>query len=482
MNPQRLLIGLALTLAACPKSSPTAAPEAARVERPAPLPERPFKMPEVSSATLSNGIRVQLAPNHEVPLFEVRLLVNMGSWNDPEGKEGLYSVTLDLMDTAAGDRDSQQLARTLNSLGGSVGAGGGLTRGSVSASGLVRNFEPILDVWADVLLRPSFPEDEWTLERSRRIAAVERRKDDPNAIANTVFDKLVYGNAYAGRETSVASYNNISLDDMKALHAEWIRPEHTTILVAGDLDIDTVVAALEARLGSWTSKTPAETPRPEVAPADMTPTMYFVDKPGAAQSVVQTAILVDGFLAEDRADLMLANTAFGGAFTARVNMNLREDKGYTYGARCGIMYRHGPGVWYCSTSVSTPTTGPSLIEIRKELDEARADRPITDEEIAFFKAFRVNAYPRQFETSGALLGEWANMWTHNLPDDWLERYVPSIQAVETSNANDAFRRWIDPSKMMYVVVGDGEVIRDDLEAFGLPVVELDTTGAPVETP
>jgi zinc protease len=183
---------------------------------------------------------------------------------------------------------------------------------------------------------------------------------------------------------------------------------------------------------------------------------------------------------EDYFPFLMANEVLGGHFTSRLNLNLREDKGYTYGARCFIGTWDGPGVWGCATSVQTEVTGPALTEMKKEILDAHGDRPIAPDELSYFTSMRVNAFPGGYETSAAILGEQITIWRYGLPADWPEQFLPGIRSVTVEAANQAFRDRVTPDHLIWVVVGDRAAVWDHLSAVGVEVVELDREGNPID--
>ncbi len=476
---------LLAALVACAPKTATVEPMADQSVRavPAPLGEGSFTMPEIQTATLSNGLEVRLVRNTEVPLFDVRLIFAVGSDADPAGKEGLSSATMAMMSEGVSGMDAAALAAEARRLGGSVSAGAGDDLSALYVSGTVRNLEPLLDLWHKVLMKPTFPEDDWELMRARRIAALETSAENPARIIHRVSSRIVWGDAYSGRLTTEASYDAIQPQDMRAFHVANLRPDNAVVLAGGDIELDALVALLEKRLGSWKApSTPAPDHGVHEPKSVASGTLYVVDKPGAAQSVVYATRPVGSTTAEDHWDYMLGTTVLGGAFTARMNMNLREDKGYTYGARCRTSHNRGPGVFYCSASVATPVTIPAFMEMRREIVEAVDDRPITQDELDFFKSFRVHSFQTSYETPSELLGEVTSIWTYDLPTDWLEQYVPGVQSVTVDSANAALRRWIQPDKMAWVIIGDVATFESELESLGLPMVRLDRDGNILETP
>jgi predicted Zn-dependent peptidase len=273
---------------------------------------------------------------------------------------------------------------------------------------------------------------------------------------------------------------------MRRFHTSALRPDQAVLLVGGDLTLDQVVPVLEEELGAW--KVKGKAVKPPKAFAEIRPTeedFYLIDVPKAAQTVLVAFTPANARTAPDYWDLFVANTALG-VFTGRLNLNLREEKGWTYGARCGLDDNLGATLWTCSSSVQADKSIPALLELRKEIAGPSTDRPFTPDEIAYFQGYRSNAYAARYETPAALLGGLSEIWRYQLPPDWLERYVPSVEAVTADSANAAFSRWIQPSKIGYVVVGDAAVVRAQLAELakepGAPVLKViptDRQGQPL---
>jgi zinc protease len=486
LAPLALTLACAMPLAvslgalwAPPAEAAKITPATVRAEPP-PLPTRPLVLPEAQVGRLPNGVEVHVVSNHEVPLFELRLVLPSGTGTDPVGREGLVSATFDLMDDGAAGQTSAQLARRASALGGSVGAGAGLHGASVSVSGPTDQLGPLLDLWADVLLRPDFPEDQWALQRGLRIAEIEADRTRPESMAGRTARALLWGDTYAARRATPDTYRAIDAAALRTAWSERVVPAGAMILVGGDLTLDEAMAALTPRLGTWTQTGPTFAPVVG-APRPLEPgVLHLVDKPGAAQTVLMAISTVNQPADADWFSLMMGNTALGGAFTARINMNLREDKGYTYGARCGISINRGPATWQCSANVATLVTAPALVELRREIDEARTTRPITADEITFFQSYRLNAFKGGFEMPSALLEELTTQRLLGLPSDWMQRYVPGVEAVTPEAATEALRAWVTPDRIAYVLVGDKSTILPDLSALGLPIVEHDADGLPLE--
>lgn len=446
---------------------------------PEPLSQRPFNLPEAQSGTLDNGLRVVVASNHETPTWQVQLVVNVGNYADPEGLEGLTSSTMDMMNEGAGDMNSEAISRELKRLAGSVSAWASTDSVSVSASGIKRNLEPILDLWATVLLEPTFPEEEWTIERNSRLQNLALNRQDPNRIAGRVFDKILWGDQYVGPMSTEASYEAITPGIMREFYEGHIAPDRGILLVGGDLTLDEMLPILNARLGQW--KGAGNKVAPQATPATQDkPTIYLVDHPGAAQSVIYISQPIGTQLDEDYYDFYLGNLALGGAFTARINMNLREDKGYTYGARCRTDYNHGPGIWSCSTSVRSDATIPSLVELKREITEVLSSRLISDDEAAYFSSYAINGYPANYELTDSTLSEQLRAWIYNLPQDFADGFIPGLQSSSATKANEALQRHLNPDQMFWLIVGDKALFGEELGQFDMDIVELDVDGHLIE--
>jgi len=473
-------VALLALLAACAhKPVPLNLPDAdGHRARPAPLAQRDFHPAQPVKHTLSNGVEVRIAADDEVPLWSVRALLRVGDYADPQGKEGLAEVTLDMLNEGAGGLSAEAIGRTLTTLGSSLGTYADYDGGAVTTSGIVRNLEPTLDLFTAVLREPDFPEDDWELVRKRRLAQLRSDRESPDAIARDVFRELLYGDAYRGRPTTEASLRNITTADMRDWYKAHIGPQNLTLLVGGDVNATTLLPLLEARLASW-STPDLQTPPPSgAAILPKKEAIYLVDKPGAAQSVLRAGTVVGQRTDDDWFDFSMGSLVLGGAFSARMNMNLREDKGYTYGARCGALADvYGPALWYCGASVQTAVTAPALSEMRREILEIRGDRPVTPEELAYFQSYEVNGYPADHEEVDALLGEQETMWRYGLPGDWPDRFLPGVQAVTTESANQALQRHILPDHLLWLVVGDRATVLPELQALGLPIVELNRDGS-----
>lgn len=474
----------ALTLLlGCPKQAPepavAEAPAFDRSQRPEPLTRKEFTLPAPTVGQLSNGVPVIVVENHELPKVQVRLVSQRGTATDPVGREGLGHATMDMLNEGTTNYSSVELSTELRKLGSSIGTGGGLDSSNVRAETLSRNLEPTLDLMAEIVFEPTFPDSEWERIQKQTLQDLDAARKDPSSISLRVGRHLLYGDTYQGRSSTDASIGAIDTDQMRAWYSAQFAPDQAAIFVGGDTTLEEITPLLEARFGGWEGTAePFELTIEARQPTESR--LYVVDKPGASQSVVKAARFVPARTADGYDDLYVANTVFGGMFMARLNMNLREDKGWTYGARSGIYPGAGDSVWMASSSVVSDQTGPAVAEILAEIALVTGDKPLTADELAYFKGSRTLGYPGNFETFDYLLGQTATVWVHDLPDDWLTSYVGRVEGVTLEAANAAFAEHVAGQPLTILVVGDLASIREPLSGLGLPITVLDVDGNVVE--
>lgn len=444
---------------------------------PDPLPERPFAPPATETRELSNGLKVVVLSNHKVPLVNVQLALNIGDYTAP--KPGLAGMTFDMLDEGAGDLSSEDISRKLKALASDLRASAGTDGSSIRITAMRRNLEPTLDLMRLVVTEPTFPEEEWKILKTRYLASVKNARNDPSAIARRVADVPFFGHAYRGRVLLEEHIESLSPQVLREWYQSQVGPQNAILLVGGAITADEAVELLEPRFGQWSPSGIVSPEPPPVAGSPEAETLFLVDKPGAAQSVISVRRVTGQRLDEDWFDYQLGMDVFGGTFMSRLNLNLREDKGYTYGARCSTTASYGPSILACGASVQTEVTGPSLVEFRKEFSEILGERPVTSEELAYMQSTRVNQYPARFETPSAQLGEEATIWRYDLPEDWSGRYLPGVQGVSVEGAQAALANRLTAGHAAWIVVGDKATILPALQEFGLPIVELDADGRPI---
>ena len=471
---------IALLLACGPKPAP--APVAVELDRsrmPDALAPRSFTLPALQHGELDNGIEVLLAEDHELPLVRVRLALDVGSANDPAELTRLASVTVDMMNEGAGELDVTALEQERRRLGMGLSRSAGGDSTSISSTHLSRNLEPGLDLMATVVREPTFPDELWEVEKKSRLQAWERALTKPGDLASRVHGALLFGDAYHGRLSQAEHYEAMDTAAMADWHAQHVHAGNATFLVAGDVTLDELVPLLNARFGDWS----ADGADPEPAPTQQQPeatTIYLVDLPGSAQSVIRGARFVPARGADDFDALQVGNLIFGGQFTSRLNMNLREDKGWTYGARSGMSYAHDMSRWAFSSSVKSEVTADALAETLRELSAVADEKPFTAEELAYQQSSATLGYPRRFEKASYLLDRTWDERLYGLAEDWTETFPERVGGVTLEAAQAAFVEHVVSQPLAILVVGDAASIREPLEALGHPVVLLDRDARPLE--
>ena len=490
MNRGSALLALLGLLSCGPKTPPPApTPPAPVVEDtswrktpPTPLAPRPFAVPDAASGALSNGLAVSVVSNHEVPKVYVTLSFRDGGWTDPKDRPGLASVSMDMLNEGAGDMSAEQLSLALRRLASDLSTSAGSDGATITLSTLKKNLEPSLDLLALVLTKPTFPASEWEILRSQRVADLATELEDPGALSRRAFWRTLLGPTYLGLFPTEASYKAMKIADMKAWTSAHLRPDRGVAMVGGDITLAEIQPMLESRLKGWTAKGKAPAGTPPTASQLKAPektTIYLVDKPGASQSVLRFGRPVGDRTAPDHDAFQLANDAIGGMFTSRVNMDLREQKGYTYGARSYSFSSYVSDVWLATTNVRADSTVDSITEVLKILRGSLSDQPLTAAELDTARGSSLGSFPLSFETPGSLLGGLTDIWRYGLPNDWIKGYPDRLRAVTLETANAAWKARIDPDKLVIVVVGDAASLRTGLGTLNLPIVELDRDGNPL---
>ena len=437
--------------------------------------------PEFKRAKLKNGLEILLVERRAVPTVELQLLVDCGSSVDPAGRSGLAAMTLNLMDEGTKSKKAVEIGEIQERLGARLGTGAGDDTASLSLSALKANLGPSLDLFADVLLNPSFPSEDFERIRKEALVRMQSSKLEPNAMAARVLPPLLYGQGHAygalgggsGTEASLAALTTQALSEY---HAQWFRPNNARLLVVGDTTLAELQPLLEQKLAAWK---PGTVPAKKLGPAQTIsePVVYLLDRPQAVQSVLQAAIAAPptGDAQDIAIDAM--NTFLGGTFTSRINMNLREDKHWSYGARSGIRDAKGPRVFVMSAGVQTDKTKESLIEMKKELADVIGSRPGTQEELDQVKAQQTLSLSGRWETNGAVLGSLSQIVQYGLPDDYWRTFSGKVRALSLDEVNAAAKKIIDPPRFVWIVVGDRAKIEQGVREAGIgEVIVIDADG------
>ena len=445
-----------------------------------------LRFPALERARLSNGIEVVLARRSEIPVVQVQLLLDAGYAADAGAKPGTASFAMSMLDEGAGKLGALDLKAAAESLGAQVYTGSSLDTSYAGVSALTDQLDPSLGLLADVVLRPRFEDSEIERVRAQWLAGIAREKTQPNAIANRLLPPLLYGDGHAyaipftgsGTEDAIRA---LTRDDLLAFQRAWVRPDNARLLVVGDTTREQILPLLEKHFGGWTA--PA-TPRPAKNVADVpraTGTRVFlVDKPGAPQSIIIGGLVAPSTKAANNLEIETMNSVFGGLFSARLNMNLREAKHWSYGAYSYLPGAVGPRPFMLSAPVQTDKTAEALAEILSELRAYVGDRPATAEEIAKVKNNDVRSLPGQFETASAVLGSMRGNLVYDRPDDYVTTLAQRILAQSDDAVRAAAQAVIAPDAFTWVIVGDLSKIEAGLRAMDLgPVAVLDADGNPV---
>jgi zinc protease len=438
-----------------------------------------FALPGITKSKLQNGLEVWLVRQAELPLVSMNLTVKSGSTEDPMNMSGLSSVTSGLIDSGTKRRSADDIANEVQSIGANLNSGSGWDFSNISMQTLTKNLDKALDIFADVALNPTFPEDEFGKSQRRTLVGLLQRKDNANAMASVAYDKVLYGADHPyGLSISEDSVKAMKRLDLVKYYETYYRPNNSTLIVVGDVDMKSLTAKLESAFGNWQA---ADVPRAKISDVGerSEAAIYLVDKPGAAQSVINIGQIG---VARDNPDyfpLQVMNSILGGQFSARVNMNLREDKGYTYGARSGFSFRKGAGPFSASAGVQTAVTKESVNEFIKELNGIRGAIPVTQAELEYNKQSMIRRFPAGFETTNQIAGQLSNVVVYDLPDSYFNDYIAKINAVTLEDINRVSNKYLTPEKMAIVIVGDKKVIEPKLKeinGLGDSIIYLDTDG------
>ncbi len=446
-----------------------------RTQLPPPGPTPPLVLPERREATLSNGIRVIFSHKTGTPTVELVASFDAGGAADQSAKPGLQGFMLGMMSDGTESLTGSEFAERSEMLGARLNAYGDSDTTNFAASALLRSLDDTVALWADMIRHPGFREEDLERDRQNALNGVSQAQANPDSIAGSVYNYLLYGpdHAYgaplAGRADNIASY---SREDVEQFHDAWVRPDNGVIYAAGDVDFDTLIATLERNFGGWQPpETPLGTKMLAPVAAQTAPRIVLVDKPGAIQSVVRVGQIMPNGLDPANFDLDAMNGVLGGGFTARLNMNLREDKGWTYGAGSGIGGGRGPQVFTIATSVQTDKTVEALGEIRKELHGITGERPVTPEELNLYVRGQVLTLPDQFETSSAMVGYLRFVDRFEHPYEWITTLPDRYAALNPATIGEAAAT-LHPDAMTWVIVGDLSKIEAGIRALDLGSVEV----------
>ncbi len=441
--------------------------------RPSPAPPRPYHFPAFERRTLPNGLRLVVAPVRRLPVVSVAAVVDAGATADPAGKEGLAVLTARALDEGTAEFDALALADRVERLGASLDAGADWDGAVVSLTTLAPKLGDAFEVLAEVLARPAFPEREVERLKAERLADLLQLRADPGALADAALAAAVYaeGSRYGRPEGGGAeAVRGLTRDDVAAFHAARYRPGATTLVVAGDVSADEAEVLVARTLGTWAGSAPPA-PAADDRPGSDARRAVLVAKPDAQQSELRLAHVGAPRSTPDYFPLLVMNSILGGLFNSRVNLNLRERHGYTYGARSGFDWRRGSGPFAVESAVATDVTVAAAREVLAEVDRMR-DEPVAPEELSLATSYLDGVFPIRYETTSAVASALTALTLFGLPDDYFDAYRARVRAVTAEEVQRVARAYLRPERLQLVVAG-APSLRAELEAmdFG-PVTEL----------
>jgi zinc protease len=449
------------------------APDRSRPPQPGPPPV--LQVPSIQKHQLSNGLPVWIVELHKVPVAQVNLLIFSGASDDPTGKFGVASLTTAMLEEGAGKRNALEVADAVDFLGADLATGSGIDTSAVRLHVSVSRLADAVAVMADVALRPTFPNDELERERQQRLVALLQARDSAPTVSSAAFSRVLFGPTHRyGTPTfgTAATIKSFTTDDLRAFYSSAFRPANAALLVVGDTTPDKVIPLLESNFGAWRADgAPAAAKLSEVQePARRQ--VYLVDKPGAAQSEIRIGWIGVPRSTPDYFPIQVMNTILGGSFTSRLNMNLREKHGYTYGAGSGFEMRLSAGPFTAAAAVQTDKTSEALKEFFNELTAIL--QPVPPDELARAKHYISLRFPGGFETTGDISRRLEELVVYHLPDDYVSKYVPSIEAVTAADVQRVAQKYIQPARFAVVVVGDLKAIEPGIRALNLGPIKVMT--------
>jgi zinc protease len=437
-------------------------------------------LPPIVTRQLPNGLKLMIVEQHELPLADFVLLVGSGSTADPANKTGVASLASAMLREGTTTRKSLEIADQIAFLGIGLSSSSSLESSTISLHTTTFQLDSALALFADVALHPSFPADEFERLRKNRLTDLLRVKDQGPAIANIVFPAIIYGPAHPygapalGTEASVKS---LSVGDLQSFYQTVFKPNNSTLIIVGDVKPDQVEQKIAALFGGWQRGDVPSLAYGEPSKSAPT-TIYLIDKPGAAQSSFRIGAVGVARSTKDYFALTVMNTILGGSFTSRLNQNLRETRGYTYGAGSRFDMRRAAGPFTASAEIVAAKTDSALLEFMKELNAIH--QTVTPAELSRAKRFLQLQLPGNFETTRDIAFQLIPVALYGLPLDYYDNYVQNIEAVTQADVARVAQQYINPNSLVVVIVGDRKTIEPGLKATNVgPVLIRDISGQPI---
>lgn len=456
-----------------------------RSKEPDPGSPMPLKLPELQKAKLSNGLNVVLAERHGAPVVNFTLMVDGGYAADPSDGPGTASFSQAMLEEGTPTRDSLKIGEELESLSANFTATSNLDWSLVNLNTLKTTMDRSLDIYADLILHPAFPQKEFERLQKERVAGIKREKVTPQSMALRVVPQLIYGKGHpyalpftgTGTEASVAK---MTREDLAKFHETWFKPNNATLLIVGDTSLSEMQPKLEKLFASWK---PGDVPHRDVpqVPETGKDVVCLIDRPGSGQSVIFGAQLAPPLNNHDALALQLVNDIFGGKFSSRINMNLREDKHWSYGVRTIIPPARGQRPYVSISAVQADKTKESMVELVKEYNGIVGDKPITADELRDEQTNTTLGLPGTFETVQQLSGAYGTILQNDLSEDYYNTFTEKALALAPDSANEIAKKYIQPSHLVWVVVGDMSKVESGIRSLNLgDVHKIDADGNPVQ--
>lgn len=446
----------------------------------------PVKFPDVQEFTLSNGLKVMFAQRTSVPVINMNLMMDAGFAADQSAKAGTALLAMNMLREGTKTRNSIQISDELLNLGASLGIFSSLDNSNITMNALKSNYDKSLDLFADVLLNPIFPEKDLARLKKEQLLTIKQEQSEPFGMALRILPKLIYGEGHAysnpfsgsGTEESVAS---ISRADVVKFHQTWLAPNSSTLIVVGDITAAELKNKLETKLAGWKQK---QVPVKNIgnAKAPDKKMVFVIDKPDALQSIIIAGQLAPTAQSNDWVNMDMMNRILGGEFTSRINMNLREDKHWSYGAGSVLLDTKGQSMFVGYAPVQTDKSAESAIELKKELENYITGKPATQEEFSKVQGNAVLQLPGGWETNGAVVAALEEQVKYNRGKDYWPNYANKIRTLSLKDIQSAATKVIQPGQMTWLIVGDRKKIEKSIRDLNLGEVHfINTEGKEIKT-
>ena len=441
--------------------------------RPLPTAPREYHFPSFERRTLANGLRLIVAPLHKLPIVTVRAVVDAGAIAESTGKDGVAHLVGHALTEGAAGYDGEALTEQLERLGTSIDVDIDWDSTTLSMTALSSVFSAAFSQFADVLTAPTFPEASLERLKAERIAEILQVQSEPRELANEQFERFLYRDgsrfeiALGGSQGSVAA---LTREDVVEFYTHRYTPKSVTLIFTGDISADAAEQLVTETLDAWSGVTPASVIAND-APANTTCAVHIVHRSDAPQSELRIGHVGVPRRHRDYFPITVMNAIFGGLFGSRVNLNLREAHGYTYGASSVFDWRKDAGPFVVSTAVASGVTAPAIREVLLEIDRMRAEL-VSEQELSLATAYLDGVFPIRFETSSAVAIALESLVVFGLEDDWYDRYRTQIRAVTREDVLRVAQAHLDPTMLQLTIVGDAAAIREPVEALHLGPVDV----------